>query len=150
MAKKKVVYQITRTQYKIVEVETPEQEELVKELNRDFEREDKREKTARARYLSLDSLYESEGFDPADDALSGEEKYIEKTEKEALNARIHKAIAALTPRQKEIVIKVYFENKSQAEVARELGVSEAIISKTMKRALSNLKKYLEKKSIKEA
>lgn len=145
MAKKKVVYQITRTQYKIVEVETPEQEELVKELNRDFEREDKREKTARARCVSLDYLFERDGFEFADNSLSGEEKYIEREEKGIINARIHKAIADLTPRQKEIVIKVYFENKSQAEVARELGVSEAIISKTMKRALSNLKKYLEKK-----
>lgn len=37
--KKEVVYRITRTQYKKLEVETKEQEELVKELNRDFERE---------------------------------------------------------------------------------------------------------------
>lgn len=145
MAKKKVVYQITRTQYKIVEVETPEQEELVKELNRDFEREDKREKTARARCLSLDYMFESEGFELADNSPSGEEKYIEQEEKEAFKAQIHKAIALLTPRQKEIIVKVFFEEKSQAEVARELGVSEAIISKTMKRALSNLKKYLEEK-----
>lgn len=31
MAKKKVIYQITRTQYKIVVVETEGQEELIKE-----------------------------------------------------------------------------------------------------------------------
>lgn len=145
MAKKKVVYQITRTQYKIVEVETPEQEELVKELNRDFEREDKREKTAQARCISLDYLFESEGFEPADDTPSGYEAYIEKTETKTLNARIHKAIAALTPRQKEIVIKVYFEDKSQAEVAKELGVTEGTVSVTLERALTNLKKFLEKK-----
>lgn len=53
MAKRKVVYQITRTQYKVIEVETDEQKALIKELNRDFEREDKREKTARARCVSL-------------------------------------------------------------------------------------------------
>lgn len=34
---KKVVYQITRKRYELVEVETLEQEELIKELNRDKE-----------------------------------------------------------------------------------------------------------------
>lgn len=145
MAKKKVLYQITRTRYEMVEVETEEQEELIKELNRDFEREDKREKTARARCVSLDYMFESEGFEPADNTPSGEEAYIEKADKELFNARLHKAIDSLTKRQKEIVVKVYFENKTQAEIARELGVSEAIISKTMKRALGNLKKYLGEK-----
>lgn len=142
MAKKKVLYQITRTRYEMVEVETEEQEELIKELNRDFEREDKREKTARARAVSLDYLYESEGYEAADTEPTAEERCIEKADKELFNARLHKAIDSLTKRQKEIVVKVYFENKTQAEIARELGVSEAIISKTMKRALGNLKKYL--------
>lgn len=145
MAKRKVVYQITRTRYEIVEVETDEQEELVKELNRDFEREDKREKKSRARCISLDYLYESEGYEIADSTPSCEEAYIENADRELFNARLHKAIDSLTTRQKEIVMKVYFEEKSQAKVARELGVSEAIISKTMKRALSNLKKYLKEK-----
>lgn len=34
---KKVVYQITKRHYELIEVETIEQEELIKELNRDFE-----------------------------------------------------------------------------------------------------------------
>lgn len=143
--KKKVIYQITRKQYKVIEVETPEQEELIKELNRDFEREDKREKTVQARCISLDYLFESEGFEPADDSPSVYEAYIQKAENEALNARIHKAIAALTPRQREIIIKVYFEEKSQVEVAKELGVTEGTVSVTLERALTNLKKFLEKK-----
>lgn len=86
MAKKKVIYQITRTKYKIVEVETEEQEELIKGLNRDFEREDKCEKTARARYISLDYLFESEGYEPPDNSVSVEEKYIEREQKEIFNS----------------------------------------------------------------
>ena len=121
--KKEVVYRITRTQYKKLEVETKEQEELVKELNRDFEREVKREKTARARNVSLEYLMESEGFEPVADIQTGEDAYIQKTESETLKKRVHSAIAVLTPRQKEIVIKVFFEEKSQAEVAKELGVT---------------------------
>ncbi len=143
--KKEVVYRITRTQYKKLEVETKEQEELVKELNRDFEREVKREKTARARNVSLEYLMESEGFEPVADIQTGEDAYIQKTESETLKKRVHSAIAVLTPRQKEIVIKVFFEEKSQAEVAKELGVTEGTVSVTLERALTNLKKFLEKK-----
>lgn len=58
----------------MVEVETVEQEELIKELNRDFEREDKREKTARARCISLDALYEIDGYEVADSTPSKRKK----------------------------------------------------------------------------
>lgn len=85
-------------------METEEQEEFIKELNRDFEREDKREKTARARCLSLDYLFESEGYEPPDNSVSAEEKYIKQEEKEIFIARLHKVIDSLTPRQKEMVI----------------------------------------------
>ena len=145
MAKRKVVYQITRTQYKVIEVETEEQEALIKELNRDFEREDKREKTARARCVSLDYLYESEGYEVADSTPSGEQAYIEKTEKELFNARLHKAIDSLTKRQKEVIVKVFSQGKTQAEVAKELSITKGTVSITMERALANLKEILEKK-----
>lgn len=144
MAKKKVIYQITRTKYQIVEVETEEQEELIKELNRDFEREDKREKTARARCLSLDYLFESEGYEPPDNGVSVEEKYIRQEEKEIFNARLHKAIDSLTPRQKEMVIMVYFEGKSQVEVAQRYGITESAVSQAMDRIHNTLRKILEK------
>lgn len=144
MAKRKVVYQITRTQYKVIEVETDEQEALIKELNRDFEREDKREKTARARCVSLDYLYESEGYEVADSTPSGEQAYIEKAEKELFNARLHKAIDSLTARQKEMVIMVYFQGKSQDEVAEHYGITKSAVSHAMERIYASLKKYLEK------
>lgn len=139
--KKKVVYQITRTKYQMVEVETLEDENIIKELNRDFERNEKREKVIQKKCISLEYLHEKTGYEPVDTSITGEQAY----EKEIFNERLHQAIDSLTKRQKEIVIKVYFEDKSQVEIARELGVSEAIISKTMKRALSNLKKFLEEK-----
>lgn len=145
MAKKKVVYQITRTKFQLIEVETEEQELLIKELNRDFERVDKQEKTARKRCVSLDSLFENEGYEIADSSPSGEEAYIEKTEREQFNARLYKAINSLTKRQKEIVVKVFFQGKSQTEVARELSITKGTVSVTMERALANLKEILEKK-----
>lgn len=83
MAKKKVVYQITRKEYRLVEVDTEEQEELIKELNRDFERMDKQSKVNMSRHISLDYLYESEGYELKDETLGAEERYIEQSEKQA-------------------------------------------------------------------
>lgn len=143
--KKQVVYQITRKHYQIVEVETEEQEQIIKELNRDFEREEKRRKTFQARYMSLESLLETEGREPILSEKTIEEAFIEKIEKTEINGRLRKAVDRLSLRQQEIIIKVFFEDKSQAEVAKELGVTEGTVSITMERALRNLKKFLEKK-----
>lgn len=102
---KKVVYQITKKHYELIEVETIEQEELIKELNRDFEREIKREKTARVRCISLDALYEKNGYELADTAPSNEETYIKEAEKDQFHTRLHQAIDSLTERQKEVIKK---------------------------------------------
>lgn len=144
MAKKKVVYQITRTRYEMVEVETDEQEELIKELNRDFEREDKREKTARARCISLDAIYEKNGYEIADDTPSGEESYIEKTEREQFNARLYQAIESLTERQKEIIQKYFWEDKTFREIAAELGIHYTTVAESYQAAIKKIKKFLEK------
>ena len=112
--KKKVVYQITRTKYQIIEVETLEDENIIKELNRDFERNEKREKVMKTKCISLEYLYEKTGYEPVDTSLTGEQEY----EKEIFNEKLHHAINSLTPRQKEVIMKVYFENKTQVEVAK--------------------------------
>lgn len=142
---KKVVYQITRKRYELVEVETLEQEELIKELNRDFEREEKRTKTMRTRCVSLDYLYEKEGFELVDNSKTGEELYFEKLEKELFSERLHLAINSLTPRQKEMVIMIYFENKTQTEVAIHYGISKAAVSRALDRIHNTLRKKLGKK-----
>lgn len=47
----KVVYQITRHKIAMVEVQTEQEKEIVENLNRDFERTDKANKTFAARCL---------------------------------------------------------------------------------------------------
>lgn len=73
----------------------------------------------------LDYLYESEGYEIADSTPSGEQAYIEKTEKELFDAWLHKAVDSLIPRQKEMVIMVYFQGKSQDEVAEHYGINQS-------------------------
>lgn len=145
MAKKKVVYQITRKEYRLIEVDTEEQAELIKELNRDFERTDKQSKVNLSRYVSLDYLYESEGYELRDETPGAEERYIEQSEKQEIKNLVWQAMEHLTPRQKEMVVMIYFEEKSQVEVAKKYGISEAAVSQAMDRIHKTLRRILEKK-----
>lgn len=143
--KKKVIYKVT-TKYSIeIETENINEEKLIEELNKEFERQLKQDKTYHARTVSLEYLNQKYGFELADTSLSEDEiERIEQQEleKEEFNKKLHEAIEKLRPRQKEIIIKVFFEEKTQREVSIELGVAESTISITLERALNNLKKIL--------
>lgn len=137
---KKVIYKITKQKYEIIEVNTPEEEKIIEDLNRDFERTEKANQRYRARCLSLDELYETQGFELADDSQFDEDE----EEKERLNQKLHTAIASLTPRQKEIIMLHYFQDKSQVEIAEILHIDKSTVSITLERAHNNLRKYFEK------
>ena len=143
--KKKVIYKVT-TKYSIeIETENIDEEKLIEELNKEFERQLKQDKTYYARTVSLEYLNQKYGFELADTSLSEDEiERIEQheLEKKEFNKKLHEAIEKLRPRQKEIIIKVFFEEKTQREVSTELGVAESTISITLERALNNLKKIL--------
>lgn len=143
--KKKVIYKVT-TKYSIeIETENIDEEKLIEELNKEFERQLKQDKTYHARTVSLEYLNQKYGFELADTSLSEDEQEIieqQELEKEEFNEKLHEAIEKLRPRQKEIIIKVFFEEKTQREVSIELGVAESTISITLERALNNLKKIL--------
>ena len=143
--KKKVIYKVT-TKYSIeIETENIDEEKLIEELNKEFERQLKQDKTYHARTVSLEYLNQKYGFEPADTSLSEDEQEIieqQELEKEEFNEKLHEAIEKLRPRQKEIIIKIFFEEKTQIEVAKELGVTKGCISTTLARALDNLKKIL--------
>lgn len=136
---KKVIYKITKQKYEIIEVNTPEEENIIEELNRDFERTEKANQRYRARCLSLDELYETQGFEIADDT-----QFDDEEEKELFNQKLHTAIVSLTPRQKEIIMLHYFQDKSQVEIAEILHIDKSTVSITLERAHNNLRKYFEK------
>ena len=142
--KKKVYYKLNRYQVTKVEVETVEQEQAVKMLNRDTDRFAKSEDTYRERYASLDEIYEESGFEPADDSPTPEEQFIESERQAEIKKQVHKALRQLNPRQQAMVQKVFFEDKSQDEVAEYLGISKQAVSNAMQRIYAALKKILEK------
>lgn len=135
---KKVVYQITKTKYQMIEVETLEEEEIIKELNRDFDRNEKREKVIQTKCISLEYLYEKTGYEPVDMSLTGEQAY----DKEIFNERLHQAIDSLTPKQKEVIKMYFWENKTFREIGEELKIHFTTVKEIYDNAIKKLKKYL--------
>ena len=106
---------------------------MLLDLDRQQENNDRKETR---RHFPLDGMdYEGEIFASAED-----------TEREAVRreemARLYSAMEALSPSQRELVEKVYFEERTFASIAREEGVGESAIRDRMKRIYKKLEKNL--------
>ena len=88
------------------------------------------------RHVSLDGMdYEGELFASVEDTE-------EEAERREDMARLYFAMEALSPSQRELVKKVYFEERTFASIAREEGVGESAIRDRMKRIHKKLEKNL--------
>ncbi len=106
---------------------------MLLDLDRQQENNDRKETR---RHVSLDGMdYEGELFASAEDT----EGAVERRED---MARLYSAMEALSPSQRELVKKVYFEERKITDIAREEGVSEAAIRNRLKKIYSRLKKFL--------
>lgn len=139
--KKKVYYKLNRYQVTKVEVETAEQEQAVKMLNRDTDRFAKSEDTYRERYASLDEMYEESGFEPADDSPTPEEQFLENEKNKAIKRLVAKAMEELTEKQKIVVYKTFWEEKTLREIGEELGISYVTAFGILETAKKKLKKF---------
>ena len=54
----------------------------------------------------------------------------------------HVMLHELTPLQREILTAVYYDGKTQAELARERGVNPSTIHRTLHRAEDRLRRFL--------
>ena len=106
--------------------------ELIQQEKRNHWRETRR-------HTSLNYLMEN-GIDfesPAADPLS----VLLRNEDEE---RIHKALSALSDKQKELAEKVFFKGMTLTAIAKEQGVSQPAITQQLATVLKKLKKLLEK------
>lgn len=140
--KKKVYYKLNRYQVTKVEAETAEQEQAVKILNRDTDRFAKSEDTYRERYASLDEMYEESGFEPADDSPTPEEQFSENEKNEAIKRLVSKAMEELAEKQKIVVYKTFWKEKTLREISRELNAHHSSIEEIYSAAMEKLKKFL--------
>ena len=89
------------------------------------------------RHISLDYLME-QGADFADgdgDPLSA---LIEKTDDE----RIHKALSLLSDKQRSLIEKVFYNDLSLREIARQTGISHQALSQQLATIYKKMKKFL--------
>jgi RNA polymerase sporulation-specific sigma factor len=80
-----------------------------------------------------DALYV---MDQISDKKNREEKWVEEIS-------LNEAIKRLPKREKNIIDLRFFEGKTQMEVAEEIGISQAQVSRLEKSALYSMKRYLE-------
>ncbi|HOA81937.1 MAG TPA: sigma-70 family RNA polymerase sigma factor, partial [Defluviitaleaceae bacterium] len=58
------------------------------------------------------------------------------------NIALYEAMKRLNEREKHILSLRFFEGKTQMEVAEEIGISQAQVSRLEKTALKHMRKYI--------
>ena len=99
-----------------------------------------RDRANTRRHQSLEVSIEA-GHQFVDEADSIEDLLIKQEEKNERRRQLYEAIKTLSADQMWLVKQVYVLNRSQRDIAKELGVGEPAISNRMKRILEKLKKY---------
>ena len=79
-----------------------------------------------------DTLYV---MDQISDKKNKEERWIEKL-------ALREAMQRLNSREKHIIELRFYEGKTQMEVAQEIGISQAQVSRLEKNALKSMRNYL--------
>ena len=103
---------------------------MLLDLDRQQENNDRKETR---RHFSLNGMdYEGELFASAEDT----ERAVEHREDVA---RLYSAMEALSPSQRELVKKVYFEERKITDIAREEGVSHVAVRDRLERIYKKIK-----------
>ena len=125
----KIIYEFVTGE--ISEVEVDERlGGMLLDLDRQQENNDQKETR---RHFSLNGMdYEGELFASAEDT----ERTVEHRED---MARLYSAMEALSPSQRELVEKVYFEERKITDIAREEGVSHVAVRDRLERIYKKIK-----------
>ena len=73
-------------------------------------------------------------MDQVKDTKNNDENWTEKM-------TINEALKRLNDKEKNIIIRRYFDGKTQMEIADEIGISQAQVSRLEKNALDHMKRY---------
>ena len=90
------------------------------------------------------SLFEPIYHDSGDEIYVVDQVSDEKSQDEVWleNIALQEAMEKLNSREKLILNLRFFEGKTQMEVAKEIGISQAQVSRLEKTALSHMRKYI--------
>lgn len=117
--------------------------EVTQEFARAFEQlkeeEKNNERRETRRHLSLEALTE-EGFQVEDPKADIEDQLYKKLENNALVT----AIKSLDPNQKWLIEQVFFLNRTQQDIAEELGVNHTAVRNRLRKIYKKMKKFFKK------
>ena len=82
------------------------------------------------------------GFEPADDTPSPEEQFFENERKKAIKQLVSKAMQELTEKQRIVVYKTFWEEKTLRQVGLELGIDNKTVYEILEAAKGKMKKFL--------
>lgn len=121
-------------------------EKIYRAYVRPISAEQKRRARAYSKFSvrSLEDMQEN-GMDIAADDTDIESRIADDEEYQEQLAQLKAALEKLDGRNKQIIYMVYFEGKSQAEIGAILGVAQQQVSRFLKYALAQLRKYFQKK-----
>ena len=91
------------------------------------------------------SLYDSV-FGDGDDTTYVIDKLRDETQSDEIlieNIALREAIKKLNEREKGIISKRYYSGKTQMEIAEEIGISQAQVSRIEKGAIDKMRRYME-------
>lgn len=130
----------SETYEKISKLPEAEKIKYITEMYYDYKKEQKESRKT----ISLETILEdnTELADGLVDSNSNPEELCLQNERYEF---LYQAIESLNERQKIVITEIYYEEKSQTELAEEMGLSINAMSHLVNRALAKLRGYLEKK-----
>jgi len=93
--------------------------------------------------LSLDASDDTENSGSMLDAIGVEDENLEHVE---IRESLKPLLDALEPREKRILLLRFFKNKTQTQIAEEIGLSQMHVSRLLSRTLEQLRSSLEQSS----
>ncbi|HQA15823.1 MAG TPA: sigma-70 family RNA polymerase sigma factor [Candidatus Avimonas sp.] len=115
----------------------PVSKEVYDAFKRPAWKERKRSQVRAEKELSLEAFADA-GFE----IPSGEALVDEIVEDKLLLDMLSKALSELTEEERVLIDELFFNDKSEREIAREIGVSQPAIHKRRNRILEKLKKLM--------
>ena len=115
---------------------------------RAFYKERRREKYLREEaqlaggVISLNAI-DSDELDGVGVVLDTSEPFEEKVMRKIMIEKLPEAISILTNEEKELIQQIYFNHKSERQIAIELGVSNVTVNKRKIKILKKLKDFFE-------
>lgn len=122
---------------KYIDVEVTQEFAQAFEQLKEEEKSNERRETRR--HLSLEALTE-EGFQVEDPKADIEDQLYKKLENNALVS----AIKSLDPNQKWLIEQVFFLNRTQQDIAEELGVNHTAVRNRLRKIYKKMKKFFKK------